>query len=65
VGGDEPDLAHIDLETLRGHAIRLGRRLQTLYGIRGESLLEAVAQPGVLQLRFRDLLRVISPEWQA
>src|SRR5829696_4631140 len=64
VGGDEADLADLDAEALRGHAVRLGSWFEAFNRIGGEDLLEVAAQPGALHLGLGDLLRGVRQRGQ-
>src|SRR5215207_6549401 len=64
VGGDEADLADLDAEALRGHAIRLGSWFEAFNRVGGEDLLEVAVQPGALHLGLGDLLRGVRQRGQ-
>ncbi len=54
---DESDLANLDPQTIRCHAVRLGRRLQPLDGILEEPLIEVLKQARVADLGVGHALR--------
>ncbi len=57
MGRDEPDLPDFDPQTIRCHAIRLGRRLQPLDGVSGEYLIKVSAQTRIVYLGVGHALR--------
>jgi len=50
MGGHEVDLADRHAQLVRRHAVRRGRRFQAAHRVRGEGLLEKVAQASVRRL---------------